>query len=103
VSEGNTWVVPGYYYKADNPDRAYPWDGSPEAWAWKQVRDIADEMFIEGAARTLAIMGNFEHLPGLMENAGWVSAFTIEGFEEFLQAHEDEIRRRVASIRAGAG
>jgi hypothetical protein len=102
MSEGDTWVVPGFYYKPDNPDIAYRWDGSPEAWAWKQVRDIADELFIEGAARTLAIMGTFEQLPALMLNAGWTSTFTQEDFEDFIQAHREEIERRAAAIRAGA-
>jgi hypothetical protein len=103
MTEGDTWIVPGFYYKPDSSNIVYRWDGSPEAWAWKQVRDIRDELFIEGAACTLAIMGTFEQLPGLMLNAGWINTFDEEDFEEFIKAHEFEIRRRAAAIRAGTG
>jgi hypothetical protein len=48
-------------------------------------------------------MGTFEQLSGFMLNAGWVSTFTEDDFEEFLQAHEEEIKRRAATIRMSAG
>ena len=99
--EGTSWEVPGYYRKPDNMDMAYRWDGSPAAWTWKQVRDIRVELFIEGAARTLAIMGTFEELARIMESAGWSNVFAREDFEEFILAHEEDISRRVDSIRKG--
>ncbi len=103
VAEGDNWIVPAFYHKPDEPGIYHRWDNSPEAWTWKQVRDIRDEFVIEGAARTLAITGTFEQLPAIMVNAGWATAFDEEEFEDFIRAHEEAIRRRADSIRSGAG
>ncbi len=62
--------VPAFYYTPEEPDEPYRWDGSEAAWAWKQVLDLRDEALLEGAARTLAVMGTFEQLPDVMVNAG---------------------------------
>ena len=42
-------------------------------------------------------------MPGVMLNAGWVSPFDEQDFEEIIQVHEEKIKRRAAAIRAGSG
>ncbi len=92
-------VVPAFYYTPEEPDDPYRWDGSEEAWAWKQVLDIRDEALVEGAARTLSIMGTFGQLPDVMVNAGWATEFERQELGAFLGAHEADIKRRVEGIR----
>ncbi len=93
----NRTGVPAYYCKP-GALATLEWDDSPQAWAWKQVCDIRNEMLFEGAARTLATMGTIEQLPALMANAMWGDPDTLENF---IREHEEDIERYAVSISRG--
>ncbi len=66
-----------------------------EAGPGRKRRDAV----LEGAARTLAIVGTFGQLPDVMVNAGWATENEREELGAFLRTHEADIKRPVEGIR----
>jgi hypothetical protein len=107
---GKKITVPAYYRKLHEPGYAYRFDSSPEAWLWKQVRDLRDETLIEAAGAVIEAyseMGSYSStgedfylIAELMSCAGWGDE---EDLEEFLAANRPEIERRVREIHARRG
>jgi hypothetical protein len=103
--------VPEFYRKlGEKRDVAYRFDGSPEAWLWKQLLEQSDEACIETAAvivEAYTELGSyppsgedFHHLAEFMGSLRWFAWGGEEELEEFLAAHRPEIERRVREIRA---
>ncbi len=61
--------------------------------------DVRDETVLEGAARTLAIVGTFGQLPNVMLKAGKAAENEREELGAFLRTHEADIKRAVEGIR----
>jgi hypothetical protein len=109
TDEERTVEVPAYYRKlGGSRDTAYRFDGSTEAWLWKDLRDQSDERCIEAAAAIIEVYTeigsypttgeDFHHLAEFMGSLRWLSWGGEEELEEFLAANRPEIERRVREI-----
>jgi hypothetical protein len=103
--------VPAYYRKlGGSRDTFYRFDGSSEAWLWKDLHEKRDEACIEAAAAIIeayteigsypATGEDFHYLAVFMGSLRWLTWGGEEELEEFLAANRPEIERRVREIHA---
>jgi hypothetical protein len=111
MNEGKRITVPAYYQKlGGRRDTVYRFDGSREAWLWKELQDQSDQACIEAAAQIIELYTeigsyppsgeDFHHLAVFMGSLRWLSWGGEEELEEFLAANRPEIERRVREIHA---
>jgi hypothetical protein len=111
ADEERTVEVPAYYRKlGGSRDAVYRFDGSSEAWLWKDLREQREEACIEAAAAILEVYTeigsyptsgeDFHHLAEFMGSLRWLTWGGVEELEEFLAANRPEIERRVREIHA---
>ena len=103
-------TVPAFYRTLGGTGGPKEFDGSREAWLWKQLMDERDEECIETAARIIEVykdMGSypqtgedFHQLADFMASLRWLSWDGVEELEEFLAGNRREIQRSVREIHA---
>jgi hypothetical protein len=103
--------VPAFYQKLGGTrDTVYPFDGSREAWLWKDLLEQSDNACLDAAATIIEVYTeigsypssgeDFHHLAVFMSSLRWLTWGGEEELEEFLAANRPEIERRVREIRA---
>lgn len=103
--------VPAFYQKlGERRDTVYPFDGSREAWLWKDLQEQRDKACIQAAASIIEVYTeigsyppsgeDFHHLAVFMASLRWLSWGGEEELEEFLAANRPEIERLVREIHA---
>jgi hypothetical protein len=109
MGEGQSITVPGFYQKlGGRRDTFYPFDGSDEAWVWKDLREESDQACIEAAARIIEVYTeigsypqsgeDFHHLAVFMGSLRWLTWGGVEELEGFLAANRPEIEKRVREL-----
>ncbi len=101
--------VPAFYRKlGETRGTVHLFDGSPEAWTWKELQDESDQACIDAAAMIIEVyteLGSypssgedFHHLAEFMGSLRWLTWGGEEELEEFLAANRPEIERRVREV-----
>jgi hypothetical protein len=104
-------AVPAFYQKlGDKRDTYYSFDGTTEAWLWKDLLEESDRACIESAARIIEVYTeigsyppsgeDFHHLAVFMGGLRWLTWGGVEELEGFLADNRPEIERRVREIHA---
>jgi hypothetical protein len=110
-NEDSMVEVPAFYRKlGGKPGIWHAFDGSPEAWLWKDLSGARDEALIEDAAAIIEVYTevgsyppegeDFHQLAEFMGSLRWLSWGGVEELEAFLAAHRPAIERRVREIHA---
>jgi hypothetical protein len=111
ADEERSVEVPAYYRKlGGSRDTVYRFDGSREAWLWKDLQDQSDAACLEAAAAIIEVYTeigsypttgeDFHQLAVFMASLRWLTWGGEDELEEFLAANRPEIERRVREIRA---
>jgi hypothetical protein len=109
LGEGEGISAPAFYQKlGGNRGNYYTFDGSPEAWLWKDLEEESDQACIEAAARIIEAYTeigsypqsgeDYHHLAVFMGSLRWLTWGGEEELEGFLAYHRPEIERRVREI-----
>ncbi len=110
MGEDEGIVVPAFYQKLGGKrDTYYRFDGSTEAWLWKDLVEESEQACIEAAARIIEVYTDigsyphsgedFHHLAVFMGSLRWLTWGGEDELEGFLAANRPEIERRVREIR----
>ena len=103
--------VPAFYRKLQEPEIYYRFDGSPEAWLWKELLDLREDTLLETAAMIIEAytrLGSYSPtgedfyvIPSFMGELGWALSETAqEEVGRLLASNRPQIERREHRIRS---